>query len=304
VIQTHIAKKKENKSTWNKRNKRFDRKKSHLSIENKLLIYKAAINPIWSYGIELGLRQQVQHSRHAEIPIQNSQSHSKCTPVCHKSYSTYRFQHPLRKWRHPWKNQQTSQSTIRATTTTHKQQETKKMLAFRLTRHLRWHRWINTLPRHSNTWYRSVICIIIILAYKLYSFWLLIKNIIKNLRHTTLGRTPLDEWSARRKDLYLTTHNTHERQTSMTPAGFEPTIPTRERPQTQIFSSLLCQMFLPITQDMESSQHMWPVEMLVSLVYEIDSIRGLKLILGIKLHTASRERRQKYYFLNRLCSIC
>jgi hypothetical protein len=31
------------------------------------------------------------------------------------------------------------------------------------------------------------------------------------LRHTTLGRTPLDEWSARRRDLYLTTHNTTDR---------------------------------------------------------------------------------------------
>jgi hypothetical protein len=29
------------------------------------------------------------------------------------------------------------------------------------------------------------------------------------LRHTTLGRTPLDEWSARHRDLYLTTHNKH-----------------------------------------------------------------------------------------------
>jgi len=29
------------------------------------------------------------------------------------------------------------------------------------------------------------------------------------LRHTTLGRTPLDEWSAGQRDLYLTTHNTH-----------------------------------------------------------------------------------------------
>ena len=28
-------------------------KKSHLSVENKLLIYKAVINTIWSYGIEL-----------------------------------------------------------------------------------------------------------------------------------------------------------------------------------------------------------------------------------------------------------
>ena len=27
-------------------------------------------------------------------------------------------------------------------------------------------------------------------------------------RHTTVGRTPLDEWSARRRDLYLITHTT------------------------------------------------------------------------------------------------
>ena len=31
-------------------------------------------------------------------------------------------------------------------------------------------------------------------------------------RHTTVGRTPLDEWSARRRNLYLTTHNSHNRQ--------------------------------------------------------------------------------------------
>ena len=52
------------------------------------------------------------------------------------------------------------------------------------------------------------------------------------LRHTTLGRTPLGEWSARRRDLYLTTHNTHKRQTSMLLAGFEPAIPASERSQT------------------------------------------------------------------------
>ena len=49
---------------------------------------------------------------------------------------------------------------------------------------------------------------------------------------TTVGRTPLDEESARRRDLYLTTHNTHNRQTSMPPAGFEPLIPAGERLQT------------------------------------------------------------------------
>jgi hypothetical protein len=51
-------------------------------------------------------------------------------------------------------------------------------------------------------------------------------------RHTTIIRTPLEEWSVRRRDLYLTTHNTHNRQTSMPPSGFEPTIPASERPQT------------------------------------------------------------------------
>jgi hypothetical protein len=35
------------------------------------------------------------------------------------------------------------------------------------------------------------------------------------LRHTSLGRTPLDEWSARRRDLYLIPHDTHKRQTSI-----------------------------------------------------------------------------------------
>jgi hypothetical protein len=54
------------------------------------------------------------------------------------------------------------------------------------------------------------------------------------LGHTTVGRTSLDEWSARRRDLYITSH-THspqtDRQTSMPAAGFKPTISASERPQ-------------------------------------------------------------------------
>ena len=49
-------------------------------------------------------------------------------------------------------------------------------------------------------------------------------------RRSTVGRTPLDEWSARRRDLYLRTHDTHNRQISMPPVGFEPTISAGERP--------------------------------------------------------------------------
>ena len=61
-------------------------------------------------------------------------------------------------------------------------------------------------------------------------------SFLKFLDHTqrrnTVGRTPLDEWSVRRRDLYLTTHNTHNRQTSMPPVEFKPKISASERPQT------------------------------------------------------------------------
>ena len=52
------------------------------------------------------------------------------------------------------------------------------------------------------------------------------------LRHTALGRTPLDQWSVPRGDLYLTTQNTHKRQISMPPAGIEFVIPASKRLKT------------------------------------------------------------------------
>jgi hypothetical protein len=58
---------------------------------------------------------------------------------------------------------------------------------------------------------------------------LLITEPSRSHTHThTFGRIPLDEWSARCIDLYLTTHNTH----CMKPAGFEPTIPASNWPHT------------------------------------------------------------------------
>jgi len=87
-------------------------KSYHQVIKNKKE-RQSKYNPVeWLYWYYLHVwwwpltkAEQVQHSHHAEIPIKNSQSHRKCTAVCNKSYSTYRSQHPLRKWRHPWKNQ-------------------------------------------------------------------------------------------------------------------------------------------------------------------------------------------------------
>jgi len=47
-----------------------------------------------------------------------------------------------------------------------------------------------------------------------------------------LSRTPLEKWSARRRDLYLTTHNTENRRTSKPPEGIETAIAKIERPVT------------------------------------------------------------------------
>jgi len=46
-------------------------------------------------------------------------------------------------------------------------------------------------------------------------------------RAPTLDRTSLDEGSALRRDLYLTTHNTHNRQTSMPPGEIRTRNPSK-----------------------------------------------------------------------------
>ena len=77
---------------------------------------------------------------------------------------------------------------------------------------------------------------IVIFIWRNSPHWAIVSSFTRFLDHTqrrtTVGTTPLDEWSARRRDLYLTTHSTHNRQTSMPPVGFEPTILAGEQPQT------------------------------------------------------------------------
>jgi hypothetical protein len=65
------------------------------------------------------------------------------------------------------------------------------------------------------------------------------------LRHTTLGRFPLGEWSVRRRgDL------THKRQTYMALAGFEPSVVASERLQTHAWEdkSGIVQWNVPVTE--------------------------------------------------------
>ena len=59
-----------------------------------------------------------------------------------------------------------------------------------------------------------------------------LKGFLITCRHTTVGRNPLDERSARRRDFYLTTQNSRKRQASMSSAEFEPAIPANDRQQT------------------------------------------------------------------------
>jgi len=54
-------------------------------------------------------------------------------------------------------------------------------------------------------------------------------------RRTTVYRTPLDERSARRRDLYLATHETHNRQTSMPPGDIRTySLSKRDAPELRL----------------------------------------------------------------------
>jgi hypothetical protein len=73
------------------------------------------------------------------------------------------------------------------------------------------------------------------------------------LRHTILGGTPLDECSARRRDLYLTPRIIHRRH-SLPKARFGPTIPASGRPQTHALERAATWLGLCLIcdQDMET----------------------------------------------------
>ena len=81
-----------------------------------------------------------------------------------------------------------------------------------------------------------------------------------SFKHATLGRTSLDEWSAR--DLYLATNTTLKKQTSMPPAGFETTVPASEQPQTHALGYVL----RGSDQRARASMRVWAIDGFVSYV--------------------------------------
>ena len=96
-----------------------------------------------------------------------------------------------------------------------------------------------TLPEEATVTHRLVISFFAVALWPSAGHGLLILEVFLDhtRRRIAVGRTPLDEWSARRRDLYLTIHNTHNRQTLMPPVGFEPMISAGERPQTYALDS-------------------------------------------------------------------
>ena len=63
------------------------------------------------------------------------------------------------------------------------------------------------------------------------------------LRLATLCGTPLDEW------LDWMTHNTHQRQISVPPEGFEPAIPTSKWPQIHVLNRAATEWHTTLTRD-------------------------------------------------------
>jgi len=54
-----------------------------------------------------------------------------------------------------------------------------------------------------------------------------------SIKNTKLGRTPVGEWADSRRKLYLKTQNKHEKETSVTPGGFETATPASNMKYTQ-----------------------------------------------------------------------
>ena len=101
-------------------------------------------------------------------------------------------------------------------------------------------------------------------------------------RRTTVGRTPLDERSARRRDLYLTTHDTHNRQKSMLLVGFEPTISAGERPAAARLLALSARHFLHVSRIRVKSL---TLRLLMSYIY------GAHILDVSRSHTTTHHSR-------------
>jgi hypothetical protein len=88
------------------------------------------------------------------------------------------------------------------------------------------------------------------------------------LRQTTLGRTPLNVWLARRRVLYLTTHYNHKRDIHV-PVGFEPAIPASELPQNHASTARpLGQTYIILLHPILHAKYWKYITELINILYE------------------------------------
>jgi hypothetical protein len=76
----------------------------------------------------------------------------------------------------------------------------------------------------------------------LQSYWARASSLLTFRDHSqtpTIGRAPLDEGSARHRDLYLTTHNAHNRQQGCTQGGCCRAAAHPQPPKTEIKKKIL-----------------------------------------------------------------
>ena len=80
---------------------------------------------------------------------------------------------------------------------------------------------LNRVTTHRRTKFYAQSIPFLLFLWRRCQTWAMASSFARFLYHTqrriTVCRPPLDEWSALRRDLYLTTHSTHNRQTSINP---------------------------------------------------------------------------------------
>ena len=80
-----------------------------LSTENKVLVYKVAIKPIRTYGIEIwGLRQQLKYCHPTKMPIQDNPNNGERATVRATFHASQRSRHPIHQSCPARKKHQTS----------------------------------------------------------------------------------------------------------------------------------------------------------------------------------------------------
>jgi len=88
--------------------------------------------------------------------------------------------------------------------------------------------------------------------------------------HSTLGRTPLNKTSFRRRDLYLITLKAHQETNLHAPSVFEPTIPEIEGTQTHI----LDRAATGIGSDSGKASEKWKIKTWGQLCFLLNTYRG------------------------------